>query len=111
VTVDDRAWPSTAEALTRSRFEAFRDADAEWLLASWHISTRPSRIDLESNPRWRGLQIVDVRGGSGQEATGTVEFRATYVVAPGDVRVLHERSRFVREQGRWYYLDGDEQIE
>ncbi|HQZ86966.1 MAG TPA: YchJ family metal-binding protein [Actinomycetota bacterium] len=25
----------------RSRFAAFRDGDAEWLLASWHSSTRP----------------------------------------------------------------------
>jgi SEC-C motif-containing protein len=111
VTVDDRCWPSTAEALMRSRFAAFRDADAEWLLATWHISTRPSRIDLGGNPNWRGLQIVDIRDGTAADETGMVEFRATYVVAPGDVRVLHERSRFVREQGRWYYVDGDEQVE
>jgi len=47
----------------RSRFEAFRRADVEWLLASWHPSTRPVVIDLGSNPRWRGLQIVDVVDG------------------------------------------------
>jgi SEC-C motif-containing protein len=95
----------------RSRFEAFRDADPEWLLASWHLSTRPSTIELEGNPSWRGLQIVDVSGGSADDVTGIVEFRATYVAAPGDIRVLHERSRFIREQGRWYYVDGDDQIE
>ena len=39
-----RAWPETAEALMRSRFEAFRDGDADWLLASWHPSTRPTRF-------------------------------------------------------------------
>ncbi len=91
----------------RSRFAAFRDADAEWLLASWHPSTRPSAIDLESNPRWRGLQIVEVVDGEGDDVTGFVEFRATYVAGPGDVRVLHERSRFIRQDGRWYYLDAD----
>jgi SEC-C motif-containing protein len=90
----------------RSRFAAFRDADDDWLLASWHPSTRPSELDLRSNPRWRGLQIVDVVGGTADDTTGIVEFRATYIVAPGDVRVLHERSRFVREGGRWYYVDG-----
>ena len=94
----------------RSRFEAFRDADAEWLLACWHSSTRPATIDLERNPRWRGLQIVDVVDGTPDDETGVVEFRATYVAAPGDVRVLHERSRFVRERGRWYYLGADELI-
>jgi SEC-C motif-containing protein len=103
--MDDHEWPSTAEALMRSRFAAFRDADAEWLLASWHPSTRPSTVDLSSNPRWRGLQIVEVVDGAEDDETGLVEFRATYVAAPGDVRVLQERSRFIREDGRWYYLD------
>lgn len=44
----DRIWPATAEALMRSRFAAFKDGDAEWLLASWHPSTRPSTLDLSS---------------------------------------------------------------
>jgi SEC-C motif-containing protein len=105
--VDDRAWPATAEALMRSRFDAFRAGDAEWLLASWHPSTRPAAIDLTSNPRWRGLQIVDVVGGAAGDETGVVEFRATYVVAPGEVRVHHERSRFIRQDARWYYLDAE----
>ncbi len=91
----------------RSRFAAFRAADVDWLLASWHPSTRPAQLDLSGNPRWRGLQIVDVADGTADDETGVVEFRATYVAGPGDVRILHERSRFVREDGRWYYVDGD----
>lgn len=92
----------------RSRFEAFRDADAGWLLASWHPSTRPAAIDLGNNPRWRGLQIVDVVDGTADDLTGIVEFRASYLPASGGVQVLHERSRFVREGGRWYYLRADQ---
>jgi SEC-C motif-containing protein len=99
-----RAWPETAEALMRSRFEAFRHGDADWLLASWHPSTRPASLDLTQNPRWRGLQIVDTVAGTAADDTGIVEFRATYV-HQRDLQVLHERSRFVREAGRWYYLD------
>ncbi len=91
----------------RSRFAAFRDADVEWLLASWHPSTRPATLDLENNPLWRGLQIVDVVDGRPDDVSGVVEFRATYVAAAGEVAVLHERSRFVREGERWYYLDAD----
>lgn len=91
----------------RSRFEAFRDADVEWLLASWHPSTRPATVDLRGNPRWRGLQIIDVVGGTADDVTAIVEFRASYVAAPGDIRVQHERSRFVREDARWYYLDAE----
>lgn len=94
----------------RSRFDAFRDADADWLHASWHPSTRPDTVNLSRNARWRGLQIVDVVDGGADDETGVVEFRATFVAGPGDVRVLHERSRFVRDAGRWYYLDGDKKL-
>jgi uncharacterized protein YchJ len=55
----EHPWLETAEALMRSRFAAVRDADAEWLLASWHPSTRPASLDLTDNPTWRGLQIID----------------------------------------------------
>lgn len=90
----------------RSRFAAFRDGDAAWLLASWHPSTRPAELTLDEAVRWRGLQIMDtVAGGQGDEA-GVVEFRATFV-ADGAPGTLHERSRFVREDGQWFYVDGD----
>ncbi len=102
--------PATAEALMRSRFAAFRSGDAAWLVATWHPSTRPDDLDLSDNPRWRGLQIVDVAGGGPTDASGVVEFRATYLDDDGDLGVLHERSRFVREDGRWYYVDGDVQV-
>jgi SEC-C motif-containing protein len=98
------AWPDTAEALMRSRFEAFKNGDAAWLLASWHPSTRPATLDLTNNPAWRGLQIVDTVAGRPTDDDGIVEFKATYIVK-GKVQVMHERSRFVRVDGRWYYLD------
>lgn len=102
---DDRQWPATAEALMRSRFAAFKAADAAWLLASWHPSTRPATLDLSDNPVWRGLQIVDTVDGGAADETGIVEFRATYLDHDGGIAVQHERSRFVRDDRRWYYLD------
>ncbi|MEY8564978.1 YchJ family metal-binding protein [Corynebacteriaceae bacterium 7-707] len=110
--------PETAEALMRSRFDAFRRGDATWLLRTWHPSTRPEELDLSDNPRWRGLQVVDTVAGGPEDSTGVVEFRATYVPAdqgagPGSTsgtgvaEVMEERSRFVREDGRWFYLDGE----
>ncbi|MGO1173555.1 MAG: YchJ family protein [Actinomycetaceae bacterium] len=104
---EDRPWPATAEALMRSRFAAFRDGDAAWLLASWHPSTRPADLDLTDNPDWRGLQVVDTVAGGPGDTEGVVEFRATYRMAAGGVGVQHERSRFRSEAGRWYYLDGE----
>lgn len=91
----------------RSRFEAFRRADAAWLLRTWHPSTRPRDLDLADNPRWRGLQIVETVDGRPDDDTGVVEFRATYLGDGGGVGILHERSRFVREGGRWFYVDGE----
>ncbi|KHK98445.1 preprotein translocase [Microbacterium mangrovi] len=99
--------PSTAEGLMRSRFAAFKRGDADWLLRTWHPSTRPRSLDLTDNPRWRGLQIVDTASGGATDSAGVVEFRATYLQDDGGVGVLHERSRFVREGDRWFYVDGD----
>ena len=99
--------PETAEELMRSRFEAFRRADAAWLLRTWHPSTRPDSLDLADNPRWRGLQIVDTAAGGPDDDAGVVEFRATYLDSAGALGILHERSNFVRERGRWFYVDGD----
>jgi SEC-C motif-containing protein len=89
----------------RSRFSAFAVADAGYLLGSWHPSTRPAKLDLDEETRWTVLEIVEtVRGGPFDEL-GTVAFRAHYRTP--DVRgVLAERSRFLREDGRWWYLDG-----
>ncbi|MGA4668872.1 YchJ family protein [Propionibacteriaceae bacterium Y1923] len=100
-----REWPATAEALMRSRFRAFKAGDADWLLASWHASTRPHEVDLGDNPRWRGLQVVRTDAGGVDDDTGVVEFRATYLLAGGELGIQHEVSRFVREDGRWFYLD------
>lgn len=99
-------WPTTAEALMRSRFEAFAAGDNDWLLRSWHRSTRPAVLDLSDNPVWRKLQIVETVAGGPHDDEGIVEFRAAHLTN-GQHGVLHERSRFIREDGRWYYLDGD----
>jgi SEC-C motif domain protein len=90
---------STAEALMRSRFSAFALGLRQYLLASWHPSTRPDELELDADVTWRRLQIVDTD-------EGVVEFRASFRGAEG-AGVLHERSRFVRENGHWFYLDGD----
>lgn len=100
---DQRDWPETAEELMRSRFNAFRDGDADWLLRSWHPDTRPASIDLTNNPRWRGLQILGITAGGLADETGTVEFRATFLLPDGGVDYQQENSRFSRVAGRWHY--------
>lgn len=95
----------TVEALMRSRFAAFALGRDDYLLASWHPSTRPAALDLDPDVVWRRLQIVDTVAGGPDDDEGIVEFRASYRDAEG-AGLLHERSRFVRVDGRWVYLDG-----
>jgi SEC-C motif domain protein len=96
----------TALALMRSRFTAFAVGAADYLLATWHPRTRPRRLDLDSDVTWRRLQIVDTVAGSQHDINGVVEFRAQYV-QNGKRHLMHETSRFTREKGRWFYVDGD----
>lgn len=99
-----------AESLMRSRYTAFVRGRAEYLLGTWHASTRPASLDFEPDVRWLGL---DVRGRSMSDADhAEVEFVARQRGASGTASRLHERSRFVRESdaeglSRWYYVDGD----
>ena len=98
-------WPADAEALMRSRYAAFEAGDTAWLLASWHPSTRPARLALEPGTKWLGLEVRGHRVIDADHAE--VEFVARSRAGGGRASRLHERSRFVREDGRWYYLVGD----
>jgi SEC-C motif-containing protein len=97
---------SDAEALMRSRYSAFVFGLPDYLRATWHASTRPASLDLDEAPRpkWLGLEVKR------HHATGPdsaiVEFVARCRVG-GRGQRMHEVSRFVREDGRWYYVDGE----
>ncbi len=96
----------TAAALMRSRYSAFAVGAAGYLSATWHPSTRPDDLDLADGRRWLRLEIVDTAGGGPFDARGVVEFRA-YYRTPAGRGVLHERSTFTREDGRWLYVSGE----
>jgi len=87
----------------RSRYSAFAVGDAAYLLRSWHPSTRPRTLELDPMCRWTRLAVLESHGGGLFDATGTVSFRAVYVL-DGRRNVLTETSRFVREAKRWVYL-------
>jgi SEC-C motif-containing protein len=97
---------ATAEALMRSRYSAYVLGLEPYLLATWHPSTRPAALNLaeEAGTKWLGLDVRQHHQADDRHAV--VEFVARYRVA-GRGHRLHEVSRFVREDGRWYYVDGD----
>lgn len=94
-----------AESLMRSRYTAFVHQRADYLLATWAATTRPSQVSFDADVKWLGL---DVRSRSVLDAThAEVEFVARQRGTDGVATRLHERSRFVREADeRWYYVDG-----
>ena len=89
----------------RSRYTAFVQERADYLQATWHASTRPVALDFDAGAKWLGLEVRAHRATG--EDRAEVEFVARYRLGGRAVR-LHERSRFVREGGRWYYVDGDQ---
>lgn len=96
----------TAERLMRSRYTAFTLEDAEHLLRTWHPTTRPDTLAFDADLDWRRLVILDRVAGGPFDGEGVVEFEAFW--RQGAERgSLHERSRFVREDRHWYYLDGE----
>jgi len=101
----DAAPAPDAESLMRSRYTAFVLERDHYLLATWHAGHRPASIGFDPGVKWLGL---DVRSHRQMDDThAEVEFVARQK-SPGSPAVrLHERSRFLHEAGRWYYLDGD----
>lgn len=97
-----------AETLMRSRYTAYTQGKADYLLETWHPSTRPETVEFDVPAAgrlvWLGLDVV-ARKAAGDSAT--VEFIARFRIGGGSAQRQHELSRFVREDGRWYYVDGD----
>jgi SEC-C motif-containing protein len=91
----------TPEALMRSRYSAYVLGLIDYLLATWHASTSPGELDL-APVKWLGLEV---RHAQSTGDAGVVEFVARCRTSAGAER-LHETSRFVRTEGRWYYIDG-----
>ncbi|MBK1716871.1 YchJ family protein [Thiocystis violacea] len=98
--------PETALSLMRSRYTAFAMNDIDYLRATWHPGTRPTDFAPDASTKWIGLKILATDAGGPGDSEGRVEFIARYKIQ-GRAHRLHERSRFVRDAGRWCYLDGD----
>lgn len=99
--------PADAETLMRSRYSAFVLERAPYLLQTWHPSTRPASIAFEAGVKWLGLEVRRYHAPSAADPDhAAVEFVARQKPAHGPAVRLHERSRFVRDSGCWYYVDG-----
>ena len=98
-----------AAALMRSRYSAYVLGKAAYIHRSWSAQTRPTKQALKkAEPlHWLGLEIVRTEAGEALDDAGLVEFIATYRDGEQVAR-LHEVSRFIRENGRWVYVAGEQ---
>lgn len=104
-----QAFPASAEQLMRSRYTAYVEKNADYLAATWHSSKRVA--DLEtllsesfSGTEWLGLNVTRCNHGS-HENEAFVTFFARYREKER-TSAIYECSRFLREDQRWYYIDG-----
>ena len=89
-----------------ARYAAYVLEKADYLLRTWHASTRPAALDLSTPTplRWLGLKVIHHDTTSADRTH--VEFIARFKQG-GRASRLHELSRFVREGGCWYYVDSE----
>jgi SEC-C motif domain protein len=110
--VTGKALAPTAEALMRSRYTAYSKGNVDYLIATLHPKSRqkddrPTLLQSVQTMRWVGLTVLKTQKGQPQDKRGVVEFIAQYQpiqnLLTGAANQLHERSRFVKENGQWFY--------
>lgn len=102
--------PETAEKLMRSRYTAFCKGNIDYLMETLHPDRRNSRDYSEltksiNNTRWLSLKIINTNKGKKNDSVGYVEFEAVYQVT--EPAQLHERSKFIKTDSKWFYVAGD----
>lgn len=96
----------TAEALMRARYSAYALGLDTYLQQTYHPSTRPPGKLTDSTTRWLGLRIISTVEGNDGDTVGQVHFIARYKIN-GRAHRIDENSRFIFENGKWYYLQAE----
>lgn len=103
--ISGRELAPDAERLMRSRYSAYVHSNEHYLLNTWHPTTRPSTLDLQDSPsQWIGLTVHEFHeiDADHQEVSFTAKYKEN-----GKAFKMHENSRFIKEDGKWFYFDGD----
>lgn len=107
--ISGNAVAQTARQLMRSRFSAYSKNEIDYLIATWHPSKRheiskQSLLKTAESCDWLSLSILDTAEGQQADEQGEVEFLAVF--KEEKLGAMQERSRFIKENGQWFYVDG-----
>lgn len=114
---------SSPELLMRSRYSAYASKQYQYLLDTYATQKR-EKVDIsdmsagEDTTKWLKLEVLSAFE---DQDRGEVEFIAYYELARKEIEkkevkkklvqkdfyAMHERSRFIQEDGLWRYVDGD----
>ena len=102
--------PKTPEQLMRSRYSAFCTKNINYLIATHYPLKREEKEEeiLEEtikNTQWLGLKVLKTEKDKKESNIEYVEFAAFYQTND-NYGQLHEKSKFIYENDRWYYVDG-----
>lgn len=99
--------PHTPEELMRSRYTAYTLGNIDYIMRTMK-SPAADDFNAEETKEW-SKQVkwlkLEVLNSSPFDTKGYVEFMAHFTYADKK-QVIHERSEFILENGRWYYIDG-----
>jgi SEC-C motif domain protein len=103
--------PQTAEALMRSRYSAYATLNVEYIMRTTHPSTRKfldsnEILNWAKSRVWNKLEIVSTEKGTSKDVKGFVEFKAYFSDSTSELQFHHEHSIFVKELGKWFFVNG-----
>lgn len=101
---------TTAEALMRARYSAYIKGNISFLGESLYTASRHDWDEAATRKwaeqsQWLGLEVLSTENGREDDDEGTVEFVASYK-EDGLLKQHHENSLFRKEDGSWFYVDG-----
>ncbi|RUO20509.1 zinc chelation protein SecC [Aliidiomarina maris] len=95
------------EVLMRARYSAFALQRTDFIQRTWAAETCPADLTGDSDTQWVALKVISSQvNPPPRQHTGSVHFKATCLDTEGRQHCLEERSRFIKRQGEWFYLDG-----
>ena len=102
----------TPETLMRSRYTAYATHAFEYVQNTM-LGEPLKDFNLEEAKqsanavKWEKLEIIDAPTPTAEE--GFVEFKA-YYNRDGKTFFIQEKSRFVKQENQWFYIDGEQRL-